>query len=53
MPVYYPPKYEFGLNSKMDAEGMASYQNWGGWGYLTMGLLAPVVNNNHSFGTLG
>jgi len=37
----------------MDAEGMASYQNWGGWGYLTMGLLAPVVNNNHSFGTLG
>ena len=53
MPVYYLPRYEFGLESSMSKTGSASYQNWGGWGYLTMGLLSPIESNNHSYGTLG
>jgi hypothetical protein len=53
MPVYYPSKYNFGLNLDLSAEGQAWYQNWGGWGYLTMGLLKPIVNNNHSYGLMG
>lgn len=52
-PEFYLPKYQFGLNSAMSSEGQADYQNWGGWGFLTMGLLSPLQNSNHSYGTLG
>jgi hypothetical protein len=53
IPEYYTPGLTFSLNSGLSTEGNAWYQNWGGWGYLTMGLLQPITLTNHSYGTLG